>query len=48
MKVPKGVTFHGLGYRLKAGDEVPEELLKRLPSGHPLKPKIEKARARED
>jgi hypothetical protein len=39
MKVAEGMSFYGLGYRLKAGDEVPEELLAQLPEGHPLKPK---------
>ncbi len=49
MRVPEGVSFQGFGYRLKAGDEVPEELLARLPEDHPLKPKqprVEKSRER--
>lgn len=37
MKIPEGLTFHGLGYRLSAGDEIPEELLAQLPADHPLK-----------
>jgi len=37
MKVPPGMTFHGHGYRLVEGDDIPEDLLARLPADHPLK-----------
>lgn len=44
MKMPEGMTFHGHGYRLGAGKEVPDELLailKKSPdfsAEHPLHP----------
>ena len=37
MQLPDGVQFHGYGYRLGPGDEIPEDLLARLPADHPLK-----------
>lgn len=37
MKIPPGMTFHGLGWRLFEGDDIPEDLLAQLPSDHPLK-----------
>ncbi len=37
MKVPEGVTFHVGGSVYRAGDEVPDELVKDLPGTHPLK-----------
>jgi hypothetical protein len=37
MKVPEGMEFQGHGYRLKAGDPIPEDLLSKLPDDHPLK-----------
>ena len=37
MKIPNGMAFHGHGYHLEAGDDIPEELLERLPDDHPLK-----------
>lgn len=37
MKVPPGVSFHGHGYRLFEGDDIPEDLLAKLSDDHPLK-----------
>ena len=37
MNVPEGMEFHGYGYRLKAGDPIPDDLLAKLPDDHPLK-----------
>ncbi len=37
MKIPPGMSFHGLGYRLVEGDDIPEDLLAQLPDDHPLK-----------
>lgn len=37
MKLPDGVSFHGFGLRLGPGDELPDEVLVRLPEDHPLK-----------
>jgi hypothetical protein len=36
MKVPADMQFHGFGYRLLGGHEIPEELAAKLGADHPL------------
>jgi hypothetical protein len=45
VRLPEGTWFHGFGLRLGPGEELPEELLARLPDGHPLKARTAQAPA---
>ena len=45
MKVPAGMTFHAAGGPYEEGDDIPEDILARLPDDHPLKAQAPTARA---
>ena len=45
MKIPAGEQFHGFGLVLKGGDELPDDIVAKLPPDHPYRQAAKPVRA---